>query len=477
MLLLARPYPDEPIAGALVRGCRQYLVPMKHLLNPSDSPRGKGNGLAFFGLSPLPFFSELFDMTPQELLAGHTVLPFATAFSEYGVWERGIASALAGASGSQAIGAVVQNAIHGIPFRRFCRACVADDLRTRGESAWRVAHQLPGSLVCHVHGDVLRATGLRIVGTSVGYTLPQDHTGQPCIAGPLPAIWQQVAGRVAELACRGLTEPVARTGSHYRDMAVQRGWLRLGRDVNAERLSKLFIDRFGQSALDACGLASTGKVNWAALMLHSSPHVPFATLKHVLLELLLTGTSVDLSHKPRGPSARPTGQEDTLLTAAFSKVAKNYAAKGVRAPMAAMLREAGCWSAYRKRRQVLPKLRRAVEKVQSSERACRPQALQMLEVPGQHGLAATRQDLIKAGHLVCSEDAAARLGIHWYRMKPLQRSGRIFSVRYAGRDWYPAFWFDGSVAASVLEAALADTANLPPREKWSALVRLWKVHQ
>jgi hypothetical protein len=38
---------------------------------------------------------------------------------------------------------------------KFCPQCTANDLSARGETCWRRAHQLPGVLVCHVHGGPL----------------------------------------------------------------------------------------------------------------------------------------------------------------------------------------------------------------------------------------------------------------------------------------------------------------------------------
>lgn len=106
--------------------------------------------LAFLGVSPLPLFEELFDMPAERLLAGHTVVPYATAFSEPHVYERAVATAIGGES-SGALGAVIQAAIHGLAHRRFCPECVAEDIRVLGESYWHLSHQLPGCLVCHRH--------------------------------------------------------------------------------------------------------------------------------------------------------------------------------------------------------------------------------------------------------------------------------------------------------------------------------------
>lgn len=280
-----------------------------------------------------------------------------------------------------------------------------------------------------------------------------------------------MAARVAELSGRGLEQPMVRAGSYYRAIAVERGWLRPDRAVNAGRLMKLVMDTFGKPTLNACGLVPSGKLGWPALMLQVSPGTPFSTLKHILMEQLLAGAPMDLSHKPSGPSARSRSKEDKELAAAFKRVASNYASRGQRGKVSTLLQEAGCWGSYRHSKQSLPRLRSAVEAFQTSQRASRPQALLKFPVPGQGGAVATRQDLIKAGHLLCCKDAAVRLGIHWYQMKAMQKDGRILRVRYAARDWYPAFWCDGRVDPRVLEAALRDQRGAPVHEQWEALVQ------
>lgn len=472
MLLLARPYEDEPIASALVRGCRHFGVALKQVFSHGGESSTKGGrSMPFLGIAPLSFFAQLFDMDAESLLSGHTVLPYATAFSERNVWDRAIANSLAAESDPKTMGAVIQCAIHGLPQRRFCRTCVAEDIQTHGESYWRRSHQLPGSLVCHVHGEVLRSTNLRIAGASSSYDLPQHCSGPACIAGAVPEGWQRVAKRITELSARGLEAPIARPDSYYRDLAVERGWLRPNRSVNSERLASLITDRFGKALLAACGIARSGSLGWASLMLHERPSVPFSTLKHILMEELLAGYAVDLSHKPHGPSARSRTEEDKAYAAAVRRVAAGFVSRGRRVRMADVLKQAGCWGAYRHAKEnALPRLSRVVKELQTSELAQRPHALQMLAVPHGNGDMMTRQDLIKAGHLLCSKDAARRLGVHWYRMKPMQRDGRIFSIRYANRDWYPAFWCSEGADQTGLVRVLRASQGMSKEAQWDALI-------
>jgi len=472
MLRLARPYPDELLSSALVRGCRHFGL--KYTQLAALIPGRTGLRPAFFGVSPLTFFEELFDLPAERLLADHTVVPYATAFSEPEVYERAVATAFCGES-SGALGAVIQAAIHGQAHRRFCRECVAEDLRLHGESFWHLSHQLPGCVVCHHHGSILQSSEHLIRGPHAGYELPQDLRGRACVATMPEEIWLEVARSAASTARRGLRPPQARTGTFYRDMATTKGWLRGDRDVSGAQLAQAISDRFGRRLLEASGIpVQTQGITWPSLMLQPFPGTPFVTLKHLVLELFLAGRAQDINHTPSGPSAKSRATEDKEYAAAVQRVAATFSASGRRAKVSELLTEAGCWGAYRHRQPgALPRLARVVRSFQTSQKALRPQALQQLAVPGsKNGETATRHDLIKAGHLLCSKDAAAQLGVHWYQMKRLQREGRILSIQYARRDWYPAFWCDGRVDPQVLEVANSSLVNLSVEDRWKSLCAL-----
>ncbi|MGM9481830.1 TniQ family protein [Roseateles sp. NT4] len=476
MLLLDRPHPDELVSSALVRGCRHYLLPMGQVLNSGWTGEDRLFGASFLGFTPLVHLANLFNMGPRALLAGHTVLTFATAFSEREVWERAVDGALGDVHGGQALGAVIRSAIQGLPHRRFCRACVADDLRTKGESYWRLSHQLPGSLVCHVHGDTLVSTKLSIAGKGISYDLPQNCQGRPCVAGNIGDLWREVAARVAEFARRGLDQPVALPISYYRDIAVERGWLKPERDVDIGRLNAHVAAVLGKAGLAACDLIPEGNGSWPAMLLQARLKAPSGTLKHILMEQFLAAPAVDLSHKPRGMVARSRSDEDKTLAAAFRQVADGYAKRGQRAAVATLLKDAGCWGIYRHKKSSLPRLQRAVDAFRTSRNACRPLARQMLPVPGQGGMVANRSGLIDGGHLISGEEAASKLGMSPRELPVLHRKGRILATAYKGhRLWYPAFWFDGRVPPAALEAAFAGLAGRPFPEQWAALVKVWEA--
>lgn len=448
---------------------------MGGVLNSGWTGEERLSGGSFFGFTPLTHLANLFNMGPRALLAGHTVLPFATAFSEREVWQRAVEGALSDVHGGQALGAVIRSAIHGLPHRRFCRACVVDDLRTKGESYWHTSHQLPGSLVCHIHGDTLASTKLSIAGKGISYDLPQNCSGRPCVSGSVGELWRQTAARVAEFARRGLDEPVARPSSHYREMAVERGWLRSDRAVNIDRLNEHVTAVLGKAGLAACDLIPAGNGSWPAMLLQARSKAPSGTLKHILMEQFLAAPAVDLSHKPRGMVARCRTDEDKVLAAAFRRVADGRAKKGQRVAVTTLLKDAGCWGVYRHKKSFLPQLCRAVEGFRTSKDACRPMARQLLPVPGDDGALANRGGLIDAGHLISGEEAAAKLGRSPRELPVLHRSGRILATAYKGhRLWYPAFWFDGRVPQAELEAEFSSVAGRPFPEQWAALLRVWQ---
>ncbi|MDI1258294.1 hypothetical protein [Aquabacterium sp.] len=192
-----------------------------------------------------------------------------------------------------------------------------------------------------------------------------------------------------------------------------------------------------------------------------------------------------MTFKPPGPPSRPKERLDRQYVAAAKKAIVALEKDGHPITTKAFLSEAGCWSAYRHHpKGTFPDLQTLVTKLQTSTNAHRPQALMMLEfIPDLKELAlarksgqcfefklGTRQDLVQAGHLLDSKTMAARLGLHWKEMKPMQREGRILCIDYMRRDRYPAFWCDPRYDRTTLEQAHLSIASLPVRLRWQALV-------
>lgn len=488
MLQMPRPHSDELLSSAVVRGCRLFGLSLSSLAR--NVMERQGMTLPLFTVSPLNFYAELFGMEPSALLAKHSVIPYSTKFGKQDAYERVVDAALNGGVSSKALGASIQSAIHGIGNRRFCKCCVADDLKQLGESYWRLSHQLPGAFVCATHNTVLQKTQTHIaVASSRKLELPQHSAGLPCLLKHPGKVWAKVAEASKLHAHRGLHPPEYRGGAFYKRLAEQGDWVLHGRATRSDLVAQAVIDKFDAHLLTLAGVAvSTNRQNWPALLMQENSSLPAVTLKHVLLEQLLTGRvddEVDLTFTPPGPSGRPKDCLDRQYVAAAKKAMASTKQEGQRTTIKEVLSQARCWTAYRHHpKGTFPGLQKLVDEFQTSANAHRPQALMMLEfVPELKALASarqagqsfeftlgTRQDLVRAGQLLDSKTMAARLGVHWKEMKPMQREGRILCIDYMQRDRYPAFWCDPRYDRSTLEQAHLSMKHLALRIRWHVLV-------
>lgn len=72
---------------------------------------------------------------------------------------------------------------------RYCPNCVQDMTASFGEPYWKRSHQLPSSLVCDVHGDVLAESDIEFSKYRNGYEAAAFHCTGNRAAWRLPAGW------------------------------------------------------------------------------------------------------------------------------------------------------------------------------------------------------------------------------------------------------------------------------------------------
>ncbi len=468
---LAPPYPDEPISSALVRGCRHYGLTLGRLLKVA-APSASGQ-VSFIGAAALSPLADLFEVTPRRLLSEHTVVPYLTAYSPRPVWSKLISSVLSPCAAPISLGSVFKNSFDSTMQRRYCDQCVADDLRTLGESYWRLSHQLPGCFVCVRHDCILRLAPHRIVGRIGAYSLPQDVTGPPCLATMPPSIWHILALRSSETLRRGLHPPLLRSNLHYRNLAEARGWLKRGQHVDTLALRAAIENEFGQATLTAFGIEPSYTQNhWTALFLRKSQSNMTTTSRVLFIEELLATKPVDVGHRPSGPSPKPRLGRDAELAKAVSATRISGVGANERLTLRQLLERCDAFQAYRhSTATTMPMLHAAAAKFQQGAARCRPLAGELFSVPDSSGAWASRSDLVAAGHLIHGREAAARMGIHWYQMKPLRQSGGILSIPFQRRDWYPAFWFDGT-DKHLLAQRLRAVRRRPLTQQWAELLKV-----
>lgn len=92
-------------------------------------------------------------------------------------------------SGQRLVG-LTQAAIGGLCRWKICLSCVESDLARFGIAYWHRQHQLPASLLCAEHGDVLSRFDIGKAKAHECFFLPMDLTGYPSIS-PSAKIFEQ----------------------------------------------------------------------------------------------------------------------------------------------------------------------------------------------------------------------------------------------------------------------------------------------
>ena len=199
---------------------------------------------------------------------------------------------------------------------RFCPACFDLQRDEIGIATWLVAHQLPGVLVCHVHGESLRDSLVtRKTAGRHGYVAPTE--------GNCP---RQDGGRVGDAALLLLQSvscsaaalsaslESARPLGHWRDHYVQRlagvGLMRSERKVDQAGLNDGLKTHWGAALPYLPAPCSTfGESGWAAAMVRSHRKA-----MHPLFHLLLDGFVQHLEHggvPPVIPEGKRPGGDPT----------------------------------------------------------------------------------------------------------------------------------------------------------------------
>lgn len=166
MLNVPRPYPDELLYSVLARFTRHHRIdtPRTALQRLVGNAARVPSVLLPMRLGPLQqHFRNHWGMSAKDVAFAHTLLPFFLV----GKPRRTMKNALNSVSAdrpqalSQSLG-VNAGAIKLTPYLRYCERCVEADRETYGEAYWHRMHQLPGSLVCPLHGKLLRISSARV---------------------------------------------------------------------------------------------------------------------------------------------------------------------------------------------------------------------------------------------------------------------------------------------------------------------------
>ena len=194
------------------------------------------------------------ELTAERLAKDFTLFPYWTAFQPAGVSALSLASLINGsASRAHTCLGIVPSGVRLSRPLRFCPTCNAEAVARWGECFWRRAHQLPGVLVCPVHGTPLAEyAGLLELGCKHEFFAA---TAETCPADTPPPPWaddeeclpllQEIARRSAALLT---TRPNAETfetlTARYRRGLPELGLATTSRHIDHRHLHDAFAAAF-----------------------------------------------------------------------------------------------------------------------------------------------------------------------------------------------------------------------------------------
>ena len=465
MFAFRRPYPDELLACALSRGCRDFELSLGRM----ETKIWGGSPYCFHSLAQIETWSVLFNLAVTDLLWKHTQYPYYTAFRQPTTEPSSEAERQ-----RQYRRLSIGRKHNGVLYRRYCPDCAELELRTLGESFWHRTHHLPCVLVCPEHSVPLRVSEIKTLGIYRDFSLPHEIRGSPKRL-LLPASSLHIQRASVEVLNRGPdAKPEIRDESFYHDLAQSYGVIKPGKPISRLEFSKEFRQFYGDRLLRDS--AEVTERPWPALMFSVGAEKA-TTVKHILMEQFLRNVDPSKCSSLNFRPVRRTGPNTPHRivdreTATKVRVELDRLQKArQRITMTALLHRAGVHGVYTHRLTgQLPQVEKLVDQFLLSEFSRRPRIFfkaETLEPIGCQDPATAihplkrasdgiskvlcRADLIANGALLTAMQIAPLLGVLWPEVRSLVSSGRIVRVRYAGRNYFPAFWCDSTHDRSRLE--------------------------
>lgn len=269
-------------------------------------------------------------ITRERLLEGSTLLPYYRPFIPAGRLAR--CESLSGGSNAGALkigmGMVASRVGGENPFR-FCRCCVADELRSNGIGVayWHRVHQLPGVHVCPTHQEPLWQPDDVFRHRARASLFLPDLAMASSACAPLPVAAHhhdaliRIAALSADLLSSGV-QPVAspQLRDFYLEQAQRLGWTNPRRRLHADLVTAA-ADRLTSSMPQQGDYAflserGDGCPQWALQLLRKQ-RVCIPPLRHLVLLTLLecrwTSVQTWLSSAASGSPAPSNATHATLV--------------------------------------------------------------------------------------------------------------------------------------------------------------------
>jgi hypothetical protein len=341
----------------LTRAAIHTGLPAKRLLLEVTGRRC--SNLSFFLPSDLSGLADLMRVDARKLLWEHTAFPYVVAFMAPTDVDRFSTKALGRDAPQGSISALVQSVMQGLRALRYCPDCVVDDVLERGESYWHRDHCLPATHVCRRHGArlLLGDFAASIASRAYGMGLPQHQRDRPDPVKVSDSTAQAVARRSCELLCR-FEGHHTDWSTHYRTLALEKGFVMVSGEVASAQLAMNLQSTYGDDFLAGLGCPVTEPSrSWPALMVRERIAVPFAPVKHVLIQAFLDSCDAGpktLAYRPPGKVPRDSCSLDEQLAKRVRKAVIRANLRNVQTTITQLMKDTGHWSAFRHDRSKFP---------------------------------------------------------------------------------------------------------------------------
>lgn len=309
-------YPNELLYSLLGRfRCHGGVLSPKRLLDDAFGSRSVRAG-AF--LQPClgrlaRNISPSRGLTAQRLALETTLLPYVTAYQPREVRDWALAALTGDNDDADALHVRLGLAASNIRLpsaMRYCPACRAEMLERHGELYWRRDHQLPGVLLCPIHGAPLADSRITPGRTGQHEFIAADVVN--CPAKPAPPTWSGQPEAVkllqgvsqasaALLATPPPARPLKAWGEEIRLALRSRGLGRGLAHMDQRALLEAFLARFGP-ILDI--LPGAAPDYWLEAITRKHRKA-FAPLRHILIRLLIDSLPPVEAANPFGPGPWP----------------------------------------------------------------------------------------------------------------------------------------------------------------------------
>lgn len=227
----------------------------------------------------------------ESLAIGHTLYPYYSAFLAPARRKAAMSAVVSGNAGGlkTALGLVAFR-IQPLAGMRWCPECAKESVDLVGEGCWLRSHQLPGSLVCHLHGRMLSSVELDGRGRHE-FRAPDPAKLPASVPSPVHgAALETLRGlAAAQASLLAATEPreLDQWSGHYRGRLEAAGFVPAGRQVDQERLEVAFRAFYGTVLpFLPAAVSSLGEKGWLAAMTRRHRKA-FHPLLHAMLDMFL----------------------------------------------------------------------------------------------------------------------------------------------------------------------------------------------